>query len=103
MAIVPPSITNATVVCAECGRIATGMCPTQPDGHLLCICRPCDLSWFALDPAGYEDGPAKLDGCPECLTRNNTPAYAFRAGAGSVCCYTCRACGHSWWTGWSAL
>ena len=36
---------NTTVVCAECGRIATDMCPTPPDGHLLCLCRPCDRLW----------------------------------------------------------
>lgn len=57
-------------------------------------------SIFAAPAAPIEPDPAKLDGCPECTIRNNRPIYAFPEGAGSVCCYRCHNCGHSWWTAW---
>ena len=59
---------------------------------------------FATPRQGQADTLlAPLDGCPECLARNNRPVYAFRNGDGWVCCYTCWSCGNSWWTAWSDL
>lgn len=40
-----PIVPVQTVICAECGHIATDMTPEGQRGTLLCICRPCDVLW----------------------------------------------------------
>jgi len=89
MAIVPPSITNATVVCAECGRIATDMHPTPPDGNLLCLCRPCDVLWRV------EEVDVISDTCPACES-DEASLYEQNTDQGmtSFCSYG--RCGHDW-------
>ena len=41
-----------------------------------------------------------LDGCPECLTRNNHPHTTEEVPSGVQCYYTCRVCDSTWATSW---
>lgn len=43
-----------------------------------------------------------LDGCPECLTRDNAPTTVHEEGEGVRAHYRCSACLWSWTTGWAA-
>lgn len=57
----------------------------------------------------YYEGPAEaeeepLDGCPECMTRNNKPYFIWEPPPNSECTteadYKCYACGFQWTTSW---
>ena len=44
--------------------------------------------------------PQHLDGCPECLERDNAPARTEYVPNGVQCAYRCRSCGCEWTTSW---
>lgn len=57
-------------------------------------------------PTHNRPPPVYLDGCPECLTRDNRPLTTADSGGkqvpGVIATYFCNDCGHTWWTSWMA-
>ena len=54
----------------------------------------------ATTPHGTPPDTARLDGCPECMTRDNAPHTTEHVPHGVACHYVCRVCGCDWTTSW---
>lgn len=47
------------------------------------------------------DPSPRLDGCPSCAARDNSPCATERPSSQAVVChYVCRKCGQDWQTSW---
>ena len=84
---------TATVACTKCGRIATDIHPTPPDGRLLCLCRPCDTMWRATDVTFTRDYIE--DFCPACESCE-VSLYEQNLDQGMTSFFSCHRCEHDW-------
>ena len=76
-----------------------GSVRTAPDDRANAAKGLTNHDTVGVEMAGPEH-TQNLDGCPECLARNNAPHYSTPADGGVICHYVCVVCGCDWSTSW---